>query len=65
MFTHEPRAAWLAICEEIARRGLRFSWECLGRVDSLDDETAPAMKEAGCFRIFFGIESGNDADPAR
>ena len=25
----------LAICDEIERRGLRFAWECLGRVDAL------------------------------
>jgi anaerobic magnesium-protoporphyrin IX monomethyl ester cyclase len=48
------------ICEEIGRRGLQFSWECLGRVDTFDLETARTMKSAGCFRIFFGIESGND-----
>ena len=50
----------LEICEEIRRRGLRFPWECLGRVDAFDLETARALKAAGCFRIFFGIESGND-----
>ena len=50
----------LEICEEIGRRRLRFPWECLGRVDAFDLETAQAMKAAGCFRIFFGIESGND-----
>jgi len=51
----------LEICAEIRRRRLRFAWECLGRVDAFDHATARAMKEAGCFRIFFGIESGNDA----
>jgi anaerobic magnesium-protoporphyrin IX monomethyl ester cyclase len=50
----------LEICAEIGRRELRFSWECLGRVDAFDRETAQAMKAAGCFRVFFGIESGND-----
>jgi anaerobic magnesium-protoporphyrin IX monomethyl ester cyclase len=50
----------IAICDEITRRRLRFSWECLGRVDSFDEQTARLMKDAGCFRIFFGIESGND-----
>ena len=50
----------VAICEEIEGRGLRFPWECLGRVDTFDDATAAAMKRAGCFRVFFGIESGND-----
>jgi anaerobic magnesium-protoporphyrin IX monomethyl ester cyclase len=48
------------ICGEIGRRGLRFSWECLGRVDSFDYEMASEMKHAGCFRVFFGIESGSD-----
>ena len=59
VFTLDARRV-RAICEEIGRRGLRFGWECLGRVDTFDDETAHAMKLAGCFRVFFGIESGND-----
>ena len=29
-------------------------------MDTFDDATAQAMKRAGCFRVFFGIESGND-----
>jgi radical SAM superfamily enzyme YgiQ (UPF0313 family) len=49
------------ICEEIMRRDLRFRWECLGRVDSLDRGLAMMMREAGCRRIFFGIESGEDS----
>jgi anaerobic magnesium-protoporphyrin IX monomethyl ester cyclase len=48
------------ICAEIRRRGLRFSWECLGRVDSLDEPLAREMKAAGCARVYFGIESGDD-----
>jgi anaerobic magnesium-protoporphyrin IX monomethyl ester cyclase len=48
------------VCEEILRRRLRFKWECLGRVDSLDTPTAAKMKEAGCTRIYFGIESGDE-----
>ena len=50
----------IAICDEISRRGLRFAWECLGRVDGIDGETAQRMREAGCSGVFFGIESGND-----
>lgn len=49
----------LRICDEIEKRKLHFLWECLGRVDSLDEITALAVKKAGCFRIYFGIESGN------
>jgi radical SAM superfamily enzyme YgiQ (UPF0313 family) len=50
----------LEVCNEINARGLRFAWECLGRVDALDYPTAVAMKQAGCTRIYFGIESGSD-----
>jgi anaerobic magnesium-protoporphyrin IX monomethyl ester cyclase len=59
VFTLNSRRV-LEICQEIRRRGLRFLWECLGRVDAFDYPTAKEMKDAGCFRIFFGIESGND-----
>jgi len=48
------------VCEEILRRGLRFKWECLGRVDSLDAPTAQIMKQAGCTRLYFGIESADE-----
>jgi len=54
------RGRVIKICEEIKRRKLHFAWECLGRVDSMDDRTALTMKKAGCFRIYFGIESGSD-----
>ncbi len=48
-----------AICDEIRRRRLSFSWECLGRVDGMDRELAADMRDAGCRRVFFGIESGS------
>jgi anaerobic magnesium-protoporphyrin IX monomethyl ester cyclase len=50
----------LGVCAELDRRGLRVPWECLGRVDNLDAETAAAMRRAGCRTVFFGLESGND-----
>ena len=37
-----------------------MDWECLSRVDTIDLETALMMKKAGCVRVFFGLESGND-----
>ncbi len=48
------------VCREIRRRGLKFNWECLGRVDAIDYPTAMEMKAAGCTRIYFGIETGNE-----
>ena len=54
------RRRLLNICGEIARRRLDVGWECLSRVDTINPETAFAMKKAGCIRVFFGLESGND-----
>jgi anaerobic magnesium-protoporphyrin IX monomethyl ester cyclase len=48
------------ICGEIKKRRLQFKWECLARVDSIDSTIAKKMKEAGCYKIYFGIESGNN-----
>jgi anaerobic magnesium-protoporphyrin IX monomethyl ester cyclase len=50
----------MAIFDEIIGRGLDVRWECLCRVDVIDGEVAARMKRAGCYRSFFGIESGND-----
>jgi len=55
------RERLLSICDELVRRNIRIGWECLSRVDTVDLEVAERMKEAGCVRVFFGIESGNDS----
>jgi anaerobic magnesium-protoporphyrin IX monomethyl ester cyclase len=47
------------ICEEILRRGLKFSWSAFARVDSCNREVLHLMREAGCDTVSFGIESGN------
>ncbi|NQU57747.1 MAG: cobalamin B12-binding domain-containing protein [Rhodospirillales bacterium] len=48
-----------AICEEIQRRGLEFSWAAFARADSVTPELLQIMRRAGCDTIFFGMESGN------
>lgn len=55
------RKRMMQICEEIRVRKMEFKWECLARVDSIDKATTDAMKKAGCDRIFFGIESGDES----
>jgi anaerobic magnesium-protoporphyrin IX monomethyl ester cyclase len=50
----------LDVCGELVGRQLDVGWECLSRVDTMDFEVASRMKQAGCIRVFFGIESGND-----
>lgn len=52
----------IGICTEIIKRGLRFSWFCQGRVDTVlrnGKETLGVMKNAGCEKFSVGIESGN------
>lgn len=50
----------LETCQQIENRGLALKWECLSRVDVFNLEMAKEMKAAGCERVFFGIESGDD-----
>ncbi|MDO8559298.1 MAG: radical SAM protein [bacterium] len=47
------------ICEEILRRGLKFRWSCTSRVNLVNEELLRKMKEAGCWMVIYGIESGN------
>ena len=55
---HQKRV--LEVCAEIKKRGMHFLWECLARVDSVDEATYVEMYQAGCRRVYFGIESGDD-----
>lgn len=51
------RKRTLRICKEIQRRNLDVIWACRSRVDSVDAELLREMRDAGCQRIYFGIES--------
>lgn len=50
----------MKMCDEMERRNLNIDWHCLSRVDTLDSELASRMKKAGCERIYFGIEAGDE-----
>ena len=55
------RKRLMSVCDELVNRHIGMGWECLSRVDTVDEEVAGKMKKAGCLRVFFGIESGNDS----
>ena len=55
------RKMGMSFFREIKERKLDISWECLCRADIMDKELAEKMKETGCCRVFFGLESGNNA----
>ncbi|MFH1744574.1 MAG: radical SAM protein [bacterium] len=47
-------------CESVKKENLILNWECNTRIDLVDDELLKAMRESGCSRINFGVESGNE-----
>jgi radical SAM superfamily enzyme YgiQ (UPF0313 family) len=48
------------ICRQIIRHNFKFSWSCDARVDNVDKKLLNLMKRAGCYLIFFGVESANN-----
>jgi anaerobic magnesium-protoporphyrin IX monomethyl ester cyclase len=56
-FTYD-RERVIAICREMRRRRLDILWACRSRID-IDEELLREMKDAGCGRIYYGIESGS------
>jgi anaerobic magnesium-protoporphyrin IX monomethyl ester cyclase len=49
----------MEICNEIKRRNIKIKWDVRTRVNVVNDELIKSMKEAGCERIHFGVETGN------
>lgn len=48
------------LCDEMKRNGLDIPWACFTRVDLVDEEILTVMRDAGCYQIFFGVETGVD-----
>jgi anaerobic magnesium-protoporphyrin IX monomethyl ester cyclase len=49
------------ICEELQIRKLHMKWDCGTRVDMVDRELMKTMRDAGCFAVWLGVESGSEA----
>jgi radical SAM superfamily enzyme YgiQ (UPF0313 family) len=50
----------LTICELIKKEGLDIRFYVTLRVDTIDREIAIALKNAGCFVVYLGVESGDE-----
>jgi radical SAM superfamily enzyme YgiQ (UPF0313 family) len=51
---------WLhEYAEEMKRRNLKIPFECISRADRLNEDILRVMAELGCFRIWYGSESGS------
>ncbi len=50
------------ICRLMIRDNVKIYWNCFNgiRADMVDEELISLMKQAGCYRVSFGVESGDD-----
>jgi anaerobic magnesium-protoporphyrin IX monomethyl ester cyclase len=56
-FTINKKRA-IEVCKKIKESNLNISWICFSRTNTIDDELVTHMKDAGCKKISFGLESG-------
>lgn len=49
----------IEFCNLLLERNLKIKYKISSRIDSLDDELIKKLKESGCYRIHFGVESGS------
>ncbi len=52
----------LSLCDEILRRKInkKITWTCFGHIAQDNEEIYKRIRDAGCRRIDFGIESGSE-----
>jgi radical SAM superfamily enzyme YgiQ (UPF0313 family) len=43
----------------LKQNNIKITFECLSRADSLDEDRIAILKDMGCYRIWFGSESGS------
>jgi anaerobic magnesium-protoporphyrin IX monomethyl ester cyclase len=50
------------ICDEMIARGLKVPWATVTgiRVDRVSPQLLRKMKKAGCYRVYYGIETGDE-----
>ena len=48
------------ICERLTKLRRRIPWTCLTKAAAVTSEMLQAMKEAGCWQVLYGLESGDD-----
>ncbi len=49
----------LSFCNLLESKGLKIKWICNARVNTVDLEILKRIKECGCVRVDFGVESGD------
>ena len=51
----------LQLCDLLIASDLNLTWSCTARVDTVKPEVLKRMKQAGCWEISFGLETGSNA----
>ncbi len=46
-------------CDLLAKENLDLVWSTTGRVDMINEEILNMLKKAGCWQIWYGVESGS------
>lgn len=59
LFTYDPDFL-KSFCRRLIDKKLNIRWSCLSRVDGITDEMVSLMNESGCYKVYLGIESGNN-----
>ncbi len=49
-----------SLCEHILKLPFRIKWEAQSRINYIDKQLLRTMKNAGCCKLLFGVESGNE-----
>lgn len=49
----------LDICALLVSKKIKLEWSCLSRTDNIDAEMLQAMQQAGCKRIYYGVENAS------
>ena len=47
-------------CRRMIQENLKLKWTCLSRVDRMSLADIDLMRDAGCERVYFGLESGSN-----
>lgn len=55
------RKRMVELCALLKQAQLDLVWTCAGRVDMVNPDILKLMREAGCWQIWYGIESGSQA----
>lgn len=53
---NRPRV--IDLCNKLIKSKMNLEWSCFTRVNLVDKKLLIKMKKAGCYQIFYGLESG-------